>query len=197
MLFILSFCVIACGGKGGESLSSGEKESALKESYSISQSESLEDAVSTSESLSIMEESQSISSSLSESLLESQSESEDLSESLLESESQSEEESTSNGEKESESTSKVESESSARYYTVTFDTDGGSEVASVTVKEGDLIARPQNPEKSSRDGEYQFVCWTYEGRPWDFEGNTVTQDITLVAKWEKVDGYTPPYLPEE
>ena len=187
MLFILSFCVIACGGKGGESLSSGEKESALKESYSISQSESLEDAVSTSESLSIMEESQSISSSLSESLLESQSESEDLSESLLESESQSEE----------ESTSKVESESSARYYTVTFDTDGGSEVASVTVKEGDLIARPQNPEKSSRDGEYQFVCWTYEGRPWDFEGNTVTQDITLVAKWEKVDGYTPPYLPEE
>ena len=82
-------------------------------------------------------------------------------------------------------------------YTVTFDTDGGSVIEEITVAEGQKIQKPDNPEKSSRDGEYEFVCWLCNGVEWDFENDVVTENITLVAKWNVVVEYPPAVLPED
>jgi uncharacterized repeat protein (TIGR02543 family) len=96
--------------------------------------------------------------------------------------------------------SSVEDSSSAqtptvRYYTVQFDTDGGTDIAAVQVKEGEKVVKPQDPTKSSSDGEYEFLGWYCGETEWDFN-NTVTEDMTLTAKWKKVDGYTNPFLPK-
>ena len=83
------------------------------------------------------------------------------------------------------------------YYTVTFDSDGGSEVASITILAGEKVSKPTNPQKSSSLSEYEFLYWEYNGEEWDFEKNVVTGDLTLVAKWKKVTSYTPPFLPKD
>ena len=67
-------------------------------------------------------------------------------------------------------------------YTVTFDTDGGTAIAPVRVTENKQVALPENPTKSTDEGEYQFLAWYYGEEIWNF-GNAVTEDITLVAKW--------------
>ncbi|MCD8130156.1 MAG: M4 family metallopeptidase [Lachnospiraceae bacterium] len=72
--------------------------------------------------------------------------------------------------------------SSGKEYTVSFDTDGGTGIDPVTVAEGGTIEAPEDPEKSG----FIFVGW-YDG-PDDasyviFENLTVTEDITLYAKW--------------
>ena len=69
-------------------------------------------------------------------------------------------------------------------YTVTFDTQGGTPVASQTVTENGTVTRPADP---TRDG-YTFKGWTLDGQPYDF-GTPVTADITLTAVWEE---NTPP-----
>ena len=95
--------------------------------------------------------------------------------------------------------SELQSESSqpVKSYTVTFDTDGGNVVEDILVNEGGKIQKPDDPNKSSRDGEYEFVCWLYNGEEWDFDNDVVTEDITLVAKWELVAEYPPAVLPED
>ena len=80
---------------------------------------------------------------------------------------------------------------------VTFDSDGGSSIAPVTVKKGDKISAPEIPEKSSKDCEYEFLGWYYGGVAWDFENDTVEGDITLVAQWKATDKYTKPFLPKD
>ncbi|MBO5480370.1 MAG: InlB B-repeat-containing protein [Clostridia bacterium] len=45
------------------------------------------------------------------------------------------------------------------YYTVTFDSDGGSEVASITILAGGKVSKPTNPQKSSSLSEYEFLYW--------------------------------------
>lgn len=65
-------------------------------------------------------------------------------------------------------------------YTVTFDTDGGSSVNSVTVKKNDSVAKPVNPNKEG----YTFVRWDLNGSEYDFSSK-VTSDITLKAIWEQ------------
>jgi hypothetical protein len=82
------------------------------------------------------------------------------------------------------------------YYTVQFDSDGGSSVASATVKKGEKVEKPDDPQKSSRQGEYEFLGWYYGDVEWDFE-TVVTEDITLVAKWNLKEGYTNPFLPKD
>ena len=82
-------------------------------------------------------------------------------------------------------------------YTVTFDTDGGSVVEDILVNEGGKIQKPNDPEKSSRDGEYEFVCWLYNGEEWDFDNDVVTENLTFVAKWEVITKYPPAVLPED
>lgn len=70
-------------------------------------------------------------------------------------------------------------------YTVTFNSQGGSEVASQAVYAGEKIVKPANPTKEK---EY-FVDWYKEAEctnVWDFENETVSQDITLYAKWTSI-----------
>jgi len=70
-------------------------------------------------------------------------------------------------------------------YKVTFDSKGGSAVAAVEVKDGDLLKEPPAPTK---DG-YQFKGWYKDEEykeQWKFNADKVTGNITLYAKWEAV-----------
>ena len=98
----------------------------------------------------------------------------------------------------SEEESSHESEEERQvYYTVFFDTDGGSEVASVSVLEGERIPQPAEPSKATKDYEYIFLGWYYNGEAWDFEKGVVMEDMTLVAKWKEGEHYTNPFLPKD
>jgi len=76
-------------------------------------------------------------------------------------------------------------------YTVTFDSQGGSEVNSQTVEHGGLVIQPTNPTWTGRTfgGWYkEFGC----NNPWDFNTDTVTSDVTLYAQWT-INTYTVTY----
>lgn len=67
-------------------------------------------------------------------------------------------------------------------FTVTFDSQGGSKVDSQTVTEGEKVTEPAEPTK---DGVI-FAGWytdTSYSHLWDFDKNTVTENITLYARW--------------
>ena len=64
-------------------------------------------------------------------------------------------------------------------YTVTFDSQGGTSVASQTVVEGGLATRPVDPTRSG----YTFVEWQLNGKTYNFS-TKVTSNITLKAVWE-------------
>ena len=76
-------------------------------------------------------------------------------------------------------------------YTVTFNSNGGSTVASQTVKYNDKAKEPTAPTKSG----YTFAGWYTEEQltnTYNF-GTLVTKDITLYAKWNT--NYVPYYPP--
>ncbi len=64
-------------------------------------------------------------------------------------------------------------------YTVTFNSNGGTPVASVKVYEGDTVERPDDPTLEN----YVFVRWLNNGRMWDFNLKQVKSNITLDALW--------------
>jgi uncharacterized repeat protein (TIGR02543 family) len=67
-------------------------------------------------------------------------------------------------------------------YTVTFDSQGGSDVDSQSVGDGRKVTQPAAP---TRDG-YVFVNWYKEAvytTLWDFDADTVIAPLTLYAKW--------------
>ena len=67
-------------------------------------------------------------------------------------------------------------------YTVTFNTNGGSEIAAVDVEDGHTVAQPaNNPTKD----DYNFVEWQLNGVAYDFT-TPVTGNITLDAVWEAI-----------
>ena len=66
------------------------------------------------------------------------------------------------------------------YYTITFDTAGGSSIDSIVVKENDMITKPDNPTKEG----YTFLGWYIDDEEFNFE-DLVKSDLTLVAKWEE------------
>ncbi len=66
------------------------------------------------------------------------------------------------------------------YYTITFDTAGGSSIDSIVVKENDMITKPDNPTKEG----YTFLGWYIADEEFNFE-DLVKSDLTLVAKWEE------------
>ena len=72
--------------------------------------------------------------------------------------------------------------SKTKEYTITFDSNGGSSVRSQIVKENELVKEPTNPTYEG----YTFEGWYIGDTKYDFSAK-VTKDITLVAKWEKVD----------
>ena len=65
------------------------------------------------------------------------------------------------------------------YYTVTFKSNGGTEVATQTVKSGDTAMYVA----STRVG-YEFLGWYLDGEKYDFNA-PVTKKITLIAKWKE------------
>ena len=66
------------------------------------------------------------------------------------------------------------------YYTVTFDSAGGSAVTAQTIEAGQKATKPADPTKSG----YDFMGWTLNGSAYDFN-TAVNGDITLVATWEQ------------
>ena len=70
------------------------------------------------------------------------------------------------------------------FYTVSFNSNGGTNVESQTVKSGEKAKY----EVSSRDG-YQFIGWYLDGELFDFN-TPITKKITLIAKWDKKDNDT-------
>jgi hypothetical protein len=73
---------------------------------------------------------------------------------------------------------------SGKSHTVTFDSNGGSEVASQTVAHKGLVKKPADPTKSDPvRGDYVFLDWRNGEELWDFEHDKVLKDITLKARW--------------
>lgn len=70
-------------------------------------------------------------------------------------------------------------------YTVTFNSNGGSEVASAQVKKDTLVKKPDDPTKEG----FTFAGWFKDEaltEDWKFDTDKVTADITLYAKWDAV-----------
>lgn len=65
------------------------------------------------------------------------------------------------------------------YYTVTFNSNGGSAIDSQKVAQGSKISLPALPTREN----YVFDKWTSSGKAWDFDSDTVTSDMTLTAQW--------------
>lgn len=64
------------------------------------------------------------------------------------------------------------------YCTITFNSNGGSDVKEQTVKQGNKAKRPNDP---SKDG-YIFLGWFYEGIVFDFD-TKIMYNMTLKAEW--------------
>ncbi len=69
------------------------------------------------------------------------------------------------------------------YYTVTFNSNGGSEVSSQKVAAGSNVNKPAEPTYDN----YVFDEWTYNGKAWSFGNDTVKGDMTLKAEWISAD----------
>ena len=74
-------------------------------------------------------------------------------------------------------------------YTVTFQSKGGSEVAS-QIRANTPAGQPADPTKEG----YTFIGWYNGESEWNFE-TPVTADLTLTAKWQ-VNQYTITFKPE-
>lgn len=72
-----------------------------------------------------------------------------------------------------------------RYYTVSFITDGGSNLDNVSILEGNYLNRPNEPTKEG----YTFGGWYKDSNlTIEYDFNTpITGDISLYAKWNLVD----------
>ena len=69
-------------------------------------------------------------------------------------------------------------------YTVTFNSNGGSNVSSQTINYNGKVTKPTNPTKTG----HTFKEWQLNGNPYDFNAG-VTSNITLTAVWN-INQYT-------
>lgn len=68
----------------------------------------------------------------------------------------------------------------SQLFKVTFDSYGGSDVATQYIIEGDKVTEPSDPTKE----DYTFVAWVDENEE-EFDFDTeVTGHLTLTATWE-------------
>ena len=70
-------------------------------------------------------------------------------------------------------------------YIVSFDTNGGSEIASQEILEDRKVVAPEDPTKE----DYAFKEWVLNGEDYDFN-TPVTRNITLKARYFKDEDYT-------
>ncbi len=73
----------------------------------------------------------------------------------------------------------VEIEDTVEDFIVGFDSNGGSNVDTQKVKEGETVKKPEAPVKEGNT----FICWTLAGAEYDF-GTEVHGNMMLKAKWE-------------
>ena len=73
-------------------------------------------------------------------------------------------------------------EDKSTYYTVVFDSRGGSEIESQRVREGNPVSRPATPLK---EGYYLTGWFKQDDIEWNFNKDRVTEDITLYAGWQE------------
>lgn len=66
--------------------------------------------------------------------------------------------------------------------TITFNSDGGSEIKSVVIPTNTAVTKPADPTK---DG-YTFAGWQLDGKTYDFN-TVIDKDINLKAAWTKVE----------
>ena len=67
-------------------------------------------------------------------------------------------------------------------FTISFDTDGGTDISSITAAEGTVIEVPEQPQKPG----YVFEGWfTEKNGSAPFEFGALTQNVTAYAKWHK------------
>ena len=78
--------------------------------------------------------------------------------------------------------------------TVTFDSDGGSEVASQTVEAGQTVTEPA--PAPVREG-YDFAGWFDGENLWNFEEGTVSGERSLKAVWTEKQSAPEPTEGEE
>lgn len=73
-------------------------------------------------------------------------------------------------------------------FTVTFNTNGGSSIASQTVEKGNKATKPTNPtKKGTPSSDYVFNDWFSDSAlttKFDFD-SPINADITLYAKWDE------------
>ncbi len=68
-------------------------------------------------------------------------------------------------------------------HTVYFDLSGGTgDIPPQEISHGEKVAKPQDP---TREG-YKFLGWYVGDEIWSFVGYSVTEDMTLTAKWDKI-----------
>lgn len=67
---------------------------------------------------------------------------------------------------------------------VSFDPSNGSETEVVEILRGQKVSEPEQPEKSG----YDFSGWYQGEKKWNFSSE-VKEDLFLVAKWQKKQGY--------
>ena len=65
-------------------------------------------------------------------------------------------------------------------YTITFDTDGGSDIAPITRDYNSEVTAPENPTKTG----YSFAGWDKE-----IPSTMPAEDVTIKAKWQ-INQYT-------
>ncbi len=70
-------------------------------------------------------------------------------------------------------------------YTVTFNTNGGTEISSQIVHDGETVKKPKNPYKQG----YKVKEWQLKGNTYNFD-TPVTKNITLTVLWEETPIYT-------
>ena len=71
-------------------------------------------------------------------------------------------------------------------YTVSFSTDGGSNIATQTIEKGNKAIKPKDPTKK----DYVFVEWELDGKKYDFN-SVVSKDMVLKAIWKKNENPNP------
>ena len=70
----------------------------------------------------------------------------------------------------------------AKTYTVSFDSAGGSFITPQRVSYGSHVTRPTDPIRSG----YTFGSWQKDGNEWNFASDVVTGDMTLSAIWNAI-----------
>jgi len=69
-------------------------------------------------------------------------------------------------------------------FTVTFNTDGGSEVSAQTVEDGKSATKPENPSKEG----FWFLGWYVGENGYEFT-QPISDDLTVTAKWMEKTEY--------